>query len=137
MGVAGAHRTGLPFSAGRLWSAGRGPSSSAAGGREQRVDAGLVAARNLLGHEEPFRFVPFFWSQHYDVPINYAGAGPWDEVEIIGDPMKRDVLAVYRRKGRVVALASIYRDIESLRFEDLLERGDEAGIEALLKAARG
>ena len=30
-----------------------------------------------------------------------------------------------------VALASIYRDQESLRFEDLLERGDEAGIEAL------
>jgi NADPH-dependent 2,4-dienoyl-CoA reductase/sulfur reductase-like enzyme len=97
---------------------------------------GFAAARNLLGHEEPFRFVPFFWSQHYDVPINYAGAGPWDAVEIIGDPMKRDVLAVYRRRGRAVALASIYRDVESLRFEDLLERGDEAGIEALLQAAR-
>jgi NADPH-dependent 2,4-dienoyl-CoA reductase/sulfur reductase-like enzyme len=98
---------------------------------------GFVAARNLLGFDEPFSFAPFFWSQHYDVPIAYAGAGPWDQVEIIGDPARRDVLAAYRLRGRPVALASIYRDQESLHFEDLLERQDEAGIEALLKSARG
>jgi len=98
---------------------------------------GFTAARNLLGRDEPFRFAPFFWSQHYDVPINYVGAGPWDAIEIIGDPAKRDVLAVYRSRGRAVALASVYRDVESLRFEDLLERGDDAGVEALLRDARG
>jgi len=98
---------------------------------------GFCAARTLLGHEEPFRMAPFFWSQHYDVPIAYVGSGPWDAVEVIGDPNKRDVLAVYRRQGRPVALASIYRDIESLRFEALLEAGDEAGIEALFAGARG
>ena len=96
---------------------------------------GFVAARNLLGHAEPFRFVPFFWSQHYDVAVNYVGAGPWDAIEIIGDPEKRDVLAVYRSRGRAVALASVGRDLASLRFEELLERGDDAGIEAMLKAA--
>jgi apoptosis-inducing factor 3 len=97
---------------------------------------GFVAARNVLGHDEPLRFAPFFWSQHYDVQINYAGAGPWDEVEVIGDLAKRDVLAVYRSRGRAVALASISRDVENLRFEELLERGDDAGIEAMLRAAR-
>ena len=96
-----------------------------------------VAARNLLGQDQPFRIAPFFWSQHYDVPINYVGAGPWDQMEVIGDAKQRDVLAVYRSRGRAVALASIYRDQDSLRFEDLLERGDDAGIEALLKSARG
>jgi NADPH-dependent 2,4-dienoyl-CoA reductase/sulfur reductase-like enzyme len=98
---------------------------------------GFVAARNILGHDHPFRLTPFFWSQHYDVPIAYAGAGAWDAVEVIGDPAKRDVLAVYRAGGRAVALASIYRDGDSLRFEELLERGDDAGIEALLARARG
>ncbi|HEY0712544.1 MAG TPA: FAD-dependent oxidoreductase, partial [Polyangia bacterium] len=44
---------------------------------------GYTVARNLLGHDEPFRFAPFFWSQHYDVPIAYVGAGSWDDVEII------------------------------------------------------
>jgi NAD(P)H-nitrite reductase large subunit len=98
---------------------------------------GFVAARNILGHDQAFKLTPFFWSQHYDVPIAYAGVGAWDAVEVIGDPAKRDVLAVYRAGVRPVALASIYRDGESLRFEDLLERGDEAGIEALIAAARG
>ena len=34
---------------------------------------GQTAARNMLGYGEKFTDVPFFWSQHYDVPINYAG----------------------------------------------------------------
>ena len=98
---------------------------------------GFTAARNLLGHDQKFSFAPFFWSQHYDVPIAYVGAGPWDNVQVIGDAAKRDVLAVYRQAGRAVALASIYRDQQSLRFEDLLERGDDPGIEALLRDAAG
>ena len=35
--------------------------------------------------------------------------------------------------GRVLAVASIYRDQESLRIEAAMERGDEAGVEALLR----
>ena len=34
---------------------------------------GQTAALNMLGERKPFRAVPFFWSQHYDVPINYVG----------------------------------------------------------------
>ena len=47
---------------------------------------GQVAARNMLGHREKFVAVPFFWSQHYDIPINYVGhAEGWDEMAIEGD----------------------------------------------------
>ena len=34
---------------------------------------GQAAARNMLGANQRFADVPFFWSQHYDVPINYIG----------------------------------------------------------------
>jgi NADPH-dependent 2,4-dienoyl-CoA reductase/sulfur reductase-like enzyme len=84
---------------------------------------GQTAARNMLGARERFDAVPFFWSQHYDVPINYVGhAEGWDDVEIDGDIDKRDAVVRYRRGGRVLAVASIYRDRESLLAEVQMER---------------
>lgn len=94
---------------------------------------GQTAARNILGAREPFRAVPFFWSQHYDVPISYVGhVEGWDGVEVAGSIAERSCLVAFRTGGRIAAVASIYRDRESLRAEALLERGDQAGLEALL-----
>jgi NADPH-dependent 2,4-dienoyl-CoA reductase/sulfur reductase-like enzyme/nitrite reductase/ring-hydroxylating ferredoxin subunit len=87
---------------------------------------GQTAARNMLGAREPFDAVPFFWSQHYDVPINYVGhAEAWDEIAIDGDIMARDCLLRYKSKGRVLAVASIYRDVASLQAELAMEQGRE------------
>jgi NADPH-dependent 2,4-dienoyl-CoA reductase/sulfur reductase-like enzyme len=84
---------------------------------------GQIAARNLLGRREKFVAVPFFWSQHYDVPINYVGhAEKWDVLTIDGDIKTRDCLVSYQRQGRVLAVASIYRDRESLEVELTMER---------------
>ena len=84
---------------------------------------GQTAARNMLGQREPFDAVPFFWSQHYDVPINYVGhAEAWDEIAIDGDIAAKDCLLRYKSKGRTLAVASIYRDLESLRCELEMER---------------
>jgi NADPH-dependent 2,4-dienoyl-CoA reductase/sulfur reductase-like enzyme/nitrite reductase/ring-hydroxylating ferredoxin subunit len=83
---------------------------------------GQVAARNMLGQRERFDAVPFFWSQHYDVPINYVGhAEQWDEISIDGDIKARDCLLRYRRNGRVLAVASIFRDLASLQAELKME----------------
>jgi apoptosis-inducing factor 3 len=83
---------------------------------------GQTAALNMLGHREKFTAVPFFWSQHYDVPINYVGhAEKWDELTIDGDIAARDCLLHYKRNGRVLAVASIYRDVESLTAELKME----------------
>jgi NADPH-dependent 2,4-dienoyl-CoA reductase/sulfur reductase-like enzyme len=86
---------------------------------------GQVAACNMLGLTEKFDAVPFFWSQHYDVPINYVGhAEKWDEIAIDGDIKGKDCLLRYKRGGRVLAVASIFRDVESLQAELAMERGE-------------
>ena len=83
---------------------------------------GQTAALNMLGRREAFDAVPFFWSQHYDVPINYVGHAPaWDELAIDGDVGARDCAVRYKRNGRVLAVATIYRDVESLTAELQME----------------
>ena len=85
---------------------------------------GQTAARNMLGLSERFDAVPFFWSQHYDVPINYVGhAEQWDEIAIEGDVKSKDCLLRYKSNGRVLAVASIFRDVENLRAELAMEQG--------------
>jgi len=85
---------------------------------------GQTAARNMLGAAERFDAVPFFWSQHYDVPINYVGhAEQWDEIAVDGNIAARDCVVRYKAKGRVLAVASIYRDIDSLKAEVAMEQG--------------
>jgi NADPH-dependent 2,4-dienoyl-CoA reductase/sulfur reductase-like enzyme/nitrite reductase/ring-hydroxylating ferredoxin subunit len=84
---------------------------------------GQTAALNMLGLRDKFIAVPFFWSQHYDLPINYVGhAESWDELAIDGDIGARDCVLRYKRQGRVLAVASIYRDTASLTAEAQMER---------------
>ena len=84
---------------------------------------GQVAARNLLGGRERFDAVPFFWSQHYDVRINYIGhAERWDEVFIDGSLEALDCSVEYRRGGRTLAIATIGRDRQNLEAEARMER---------------
>jgi NADPH-dependent 2,4-dienoyl-CoA reductase/sulfur reductase-like enzyme/nitrite reductase/ring-hydroxylating ferredoxin subunit len=83
---------------------------------------GQTAARNILGQREFFDAVPFFWSQHYDVSINYVGhATQWDTIERSGDPDQHDCTVRFVRGGRTHATATIGRDLESLKAEVELE----------------
>jgi NADPH-dependent 2,4-dienoyl-CoA reductase/sulfur reductase-like enzyme/nitrite reductase/ring-hydroxylating ferredoxin subunit len=85
---------------------------------------GQCAALNMLGQREKFTAVPFFWSQHYDIPINYVGHAPqWDELDVEGDIAENDCLVRYKHKGRLRAVASIFRDLESLQAEIAMARG--------------
>ena len=90
---------------------------------------GQVAALNILGFRQAFDAVPFFWSQHYDLTINYVGhAESWDAIDIEGSLKSRDCTVTYRRGGRILAVASISRDLESLEAERDLEQTNKASI---------
>jgi NADPH-dependent 2,4-dienoyl-CoA reductase/sulfur reductase-like enzyme/nitrite reductase/ring-hydroxylating ferredoxin subunit len=84
---------------------------------------GQTAAINILGGRQPFDAAPFFWSQHFDVTISYVGhAEKWDKVEIDGDLAGHDCKVTYFQDGRKLAVATVSRDLESLRAEAELER---------------
>jgi len=130
----------LRTSAPDVYAAGDIARFPAPGGASWRIEHWVVAqqqgrtvARNMLGMREPFRSVPFFWSQHYDVPINYVGhAEGWDRIDVAGDLAARDALVAYRSGGRIEAVATVYRDRDSLRAEDAFARDDQAALERLL-----
>lgn len=85
---------------------------------------GQTAAHNMLGRRERFSGVPFFWTQQYDMSIDYVGhAAQWDAIEQSGDLAARHVALRYRRNGRVLAIVTMSRDLESLRAERAMELG--------------
>lgn len=76
----------------------------------------------------------FFWSAHYDVTISYVGhAQAWDDVKVVGSIPERDCLVAYRKNGKTLAVASINRDVDSLRVQVAMERGDVSAVEAIIR----
>lgn len=87
---------------------------------------GQTAARNILGAREPFVAPPFFWSNHFDLEIRYVGHGSGsDRATVSGDLKANDASVIFRDGNKVTAVASVGRDLENLKAELALERGDE------------
>jgi 3-phenylpropionate/trans-cinnamate dioxygenase ferredoxin reductase component len=63
-----------------------------------------AAARNMLGRGEPYARIPYFFSDQYDIGMEYSGyATEWDEVVFRGDPTGLEFIAFWLHRGRVVA----------------------------------
>src|SRR5437867_1842560 len=87
---------------------------------------GQTAARNILGAREPFATPPFFWSNHFDLHIHYIGhASGDDRVTVSGDLKAKEASVIYRDGDKLTAVASVGRDVENLKAELALERGEE------------
>jgi 3-phenylpropionate/trans-cinnamate dioxygenase ferredoxin reductase subunit len=68
------------------------------------LNQGPAAARNMLGARVAYDRVPYFFSDQYDVGMEYSGYAPqWDEVVLRGDPAAREFIAFWLREGRVQA----------------------------------
>jgi apoptosis-inducing factor 3 len=84
---------------------------------------GQSVARAILGDASAFDAVPFFWSAHYGIAINYVGhAERWDRIDVEGDLGKQDGVVRFIREGRTLAVATVGRDLECLKAEVALER---------------
>lgn len=88
---------------------------------------GQIAARNMLGRQQRFDAVPFFWSRHYDTTIAYVGhAEQWDRLEIDGDPAARDCSVGFWHQGKKLAVTTVGRDRDSLQAEVAFEQATAA-----------
>ncbi|NXY97705.1 FAD-dependent oxidoreductase [Streptomyces sp. BR123] len=70
------------------------------------LNGGPAAARSMLGQETSYDRVPYFFSDQYDVGLEYSGyapAGGYDQVLIRGDAAKREFIAFWLSDGRVLA----------------------------------
>jgi len=84
---------------------------------------GQTVAKNILGHKVPFEVVHFFWSQHDDTTIYYAGhAEHWGSIGLEGNLDALDCTIEFQAGNRIAAVARIGRDLENLKAEKTLER---------------
>jgi 3-phenylpropionate/trans-cinnamate dioxygenase ferredoxin reductase subunit len=68
------------------------------------LEQGPAAARGMLGEGTPYDRIPYFFSDQYDVGMEYAGdASEWEQVVFRGDVEGREFIAFWLHGGRVVA----------------------------------
>jgi NADPH-dependent 2,4-dienoyl-CoA reductase/sulfur reductase-like enzyme/nitrite reductase/ring-hydroxylating ferredoxin subunit len=107
-------------------------------GRDVRIEhwrlaeqQGRAAARSMAGRGEPFRGVPFFWTQHFDFRLGYAGAGRgWEGVFVVGDLAARDFTAFYHAGDELLAACGT-QDDELAAFLELMEGGGLPAADAV------
>ena len=89
------------------------------------LNQGPVAARNMLGKATTYDRTPYFFSDQYELGMEYRGWAPsFDQVVFRGEPASRAFIAFWLRHGRVMAAMNA----------NVWDAGD--AIEALLQAGR-
>src|ERR1044072_7424898 len=85
------------------------------------LQQGRAAARNMIGRDEPFTGVPFFWTRQFNVTLGYVGhAKTWDEIIYQGDVSAHKFLAFYVQNDRVTAVAGMKHDREMAAVQELM-----------------
>ena len=67
---------------------------------------GFAAARNMLGQQQAYAEVPFFWTEQFETYLYYVGlAANWDDIIWLGDPAERKFVAFFVKHDQVMAAA--------------------------------
>ena len=97
---------------------------------------GRLAAHNMAGKAQPWRGVPFFWTEQFDQTLQYVGyASNWDEIIFKGDLKERKFLAFYVKNNRVLAAAGLGFDREMTAMAELMRLERLPAPEELRKGA--
>jgi NADPH-dependent 2,4-dienoyl-CoA reductase/sulfur reductase-like enzyme len=98
------------------------------------LNGGPAAARAMLGREVTYDRVPYFFSDQYDLGMEYSGWAPpgaYDEVVIRGDAAKREFIAFWVKEGRVLAGMNVNVWDVTEEVQRLIRSGVRVDVEAL------
>ncbi|WP_439532111.1 NAD(P)/FAD-dependent oxidoreductase [Polymorphobacter sp.] len=87
-------------------------------------DMATTVARVLTGNPQPYRAVPWFWSNQYDLRLQTVGLSiGHDSTVLRGSPDNRSFSLIYLKQGRVVALDCVNAVKDYVQGKALVERG--------------
>ncbi|WP_255951423.1 NAD(P)/FAD-dependent oxidoreductase [Streptomyces odontomachi] len=98
------------------------------------LNGGPAAARAMLGQDVTYERVPYFFSDQYDVGLEYSGWAPpgsYDQVVLRGDAPKREFIAFWLKEGRVLAGMNVNVWDVTDPIQQLIRSGTEVDTTAL------
>ncbi|MGV2919185.1 NAD(P)/FAD-dependent oxidoreductase [Streptomyces alfalfae] len=98
------------------------------------LNGGPAAARAMLGRDVTHDRVPYFFSDQYDVGLEYSGWAPpgsYDQVVVRGDAGKREFIAFWLREGRVLAGMNVNVWDVTETVQKLIQSGARPDLNAL------
>jgi 3-phenylpropionate/trans-cinnamate dioxygenase ferredoxin reductase subunit len=89
---------------------------------QNAIQQSAAAARSMLDRGKPYDAVHWFWSDQYDINLQYAGFHQaWDQVVVRGHPDTRKFIAFYLSQGRIDAVAALNRGKDVRRVMPLIK----------------
>jgi len=96
------------------------------------IKHGQAAARNMLGMQNPYDEVYWFWFDQYNYNLQYAGfATDWDELIVRGSLEQRKFVAFYLKGGRVLAILGMNRGKDVHQSMGLIKAGIKVDLARL------
>ncbi len=75
---------------------------------QNAIDQAKITAAAMCGTLKPYREVPWFWSDQYDLKLQIAGLSEgYDSIVLRGDPSTRSFAAFYLRAGTIIAVDAV------------------------------
>lgn len=95
-------------------------------------DQGSTVAKHIVGMEEPYKALPWFWSNQYDLKLQTAGLSTGHDAAILrGDPATRSFSVVYTKGGRVIAIDCVNATKDYVQGRNLVTAGVVASADDL------
>jgi 3-phenylpropionate/trans-cinnamate dioxygenase ferredoxin reductase subunit len=88
------------------------------------VGQARVAAATLVGKPQPYKDVPWFWSDQFDLKLQIAGmTNEYDDVVVRGDPDSERFSVLYYRRGNLLAIHAVNKAPDYLAVRKALSVG--------------